>query len=225
MAWLAAAPWIASAAGSVLGGLIGKRGQKDANETNIQSAREAMAFEERMSNTAHQREVADLKASGLNPMLTLGGRGASTPSGAVATVENAESALGAGVSSASQAWREKRMDNAALAKLAADTRLSDQSNSESRTRQDFLRSQEVLQKLQADQLQQITPHIVSSAASQAINDRMINQITEANAAQAENMQKMYESKFGEFLPWINILKDVLGFGLNSAESIQRMRRR
>ena len=59
-----------------------------ANKAAAKQAKAQMDFQERMSNTAHQREVADLVAAGLNPALSAtGGSGSSTPSGAMAEVK------------------------------------------------------------------------------------------------------------------------------------------
>lgn len=69
-------------AGMFGGGLLGLAGSYFQNQENRASADRSMAFQREMSNTAHQREVSDLRAAGLNPILSAGGSGASTPGGA-----------------------------------------------------------------------------------------------------------------------------------------------
>lgn len=55
------------------------------NQFNADQAQIQRDWEEHMANTAHQREVADLQAAGLNPVLSAGGQGAATPAGSNAT--------------------------------------------------------------------------------------------------------------------------------------------
>lgn len=151
MEWLGkAAKWVGSLVGigsdaasiwsSAKGVEAGEKaiqGQADINAANIQQAKDQMAFQERMSNTAHQREVVDLRAAGLNPILSANS-GASSPGGSIATLVNpykdmaetwSNSAKNVSQTSVNSATRAEKMSNiafnsASAKKMNADANLS-----------------------------------------------------------------------------------------------------
>lgn len=127
---------VIGAGASLLGGYMASKSQKGANESNVEAQRMAnqanidiaretnatnaktaakqIAFQERMSNTAYQRSMSDMKAAGLNPMLAYSQGGASAPQGASIAAQaphveaakvQAEDGMAKGVSSAADAVR------------------------------------------------------------------------------------------------------------------------
>lgn len=114
---------IGTVGAGLLGGGLDYLGAQQQNASARQQADQQMAFQERMSDTAHQREVADLKAAGLNPVLSVNS-GASTPVGSAAPVvsELGSASYGAnrGVSSAFQAASTLKGLESSDASIAVD---------------------------------------------------------------------------------------------------------
>lgn len=81
----------------------------EANAFNAEQAQITRDWQEKMSNTAYQRAMADMAKAGLNPILAGSLGGASTPGGATATANF--TGAGATSSGGSSYWSRSIQDN------------------------------------------------------------------------------------------------------------------
>lgn len=174
--------WIETAAmlaGSLTGNIM-------SNQANSAQAERQQNFQAKMSDTAYQRAVADMKAAGLNPMLAYGNGGASSPAGASAQMQNV---IGPAISTA----LEKRRLDKEIDAVESQNTVNTETAKEKKTAQDLNKA------MAATQATQQMQNIANAKAADLQIEKIKAEMPAIKAeVEARTKQATQDSKYSEF---------------------------
>lgn len=199
---------------TVIGAGLGYLGTRSSNAAAAREAERNRQFQLDASNTAHQRQVRDLRMAGLHPMLSAN-QGASAPSGGQAQFRDVGEGVSRGVASA-----------LAIKQAKANIELTESQALESRTRAYDLQTSAPLRyediavriqqgKLDSQQRAELIPLVVARAreeialtTSSARRAAAAAALDEAARTGALNQQE-FERTIGEAGPWLRLFFELM----------------
>lgn len=167
-------------------------------------------FQERMSSTAHQREIEDLKKAGLNPALSAHG-GASSPSGSMPSLPDLGESMSRGINSGLMVQRAKAEIGLLKAQTDSASASAVKTNQEAETgfamrggQLDLQRAEILIRQADAEQVRQMMPVLLQRAKAEAKSSEQLALIRELSITRFQNLEK-FESQIKEMGPWFRLL--------------------
>jgi hypothetical protein len=191
-----------SAGTSLFAGASARSGQAATNAQSAEEAQRNRDFQERMSSTAHQREVNDLMAAGLNPILSANS-GASSPSGSMGSFSNPEAAGIEAANRTASSANAIAMNHKALQKIDAEIDATKASTATSET-------QAALNRVAKGKVLADTALTNSSNSIAQTN----KQLLDTKLPQAKNDADVHSGLSGKILSYLN----AIGIGSDAASS-------
>lgn len=174
--------------------------ENEQNQFNAEQAQIARDYEERMSNTAYQRQVSDMKNAGVNPalMYSSGSSPASTPSGSPAS-GSAMSGLGmsdlmSAVSGAAKLKQELSLLGEEVKNRRAERRNKDAQTEVLNEQVGLTSAQKELALRQTERYDEITDSQLRVLQSQLDNDIVKRALDTAGISESESRTLLYDAQ-------------------------------